>query len=174
VVEYLVDLNAAQAYIRAGYSAKTAETCGPRLLRKAQVAAEIQRRMTKREERVEVTSDTVLRELLLVATTDLSKAYDTGGNLLPIQDIPEDCRRAIAGIKVFEEFDGYGENRVKVGEVREVKFWDKPKALELLGKHLKLFTEVVESTSTVNVTARDITDDEWDRLSALTHQVRNG
>lgn len=48
------------------------------------------------------------------------------------------------------------------------------KGHELLGKHLKLFTEVVESTSTVNVTARDITDEEWERLSALTHRVRNG
>jgi phage terminase small subunit len=144
VAEYLKDCNAAQAYIRAGYSPKTAETCGPRLLRTAQVAAEVAAAQQRRIDRVEVKADDVLRELLRIATVDLGEAYDEHGNLRPIQDIPKDVRRAIAGIKVFDEFDGAGRDRVKIGEVREVKFWDKPRALELLGKHLKLFTDVVE------------------------------
>lgn len=144
VAEYLKDLNACQAAIRAGYSARTAETAGPRLLRNVQVQSAVAEAQRRRLDRVEVKADEVLRELLRIATADLSEAYDEAGNLKPIHEIPKDVRRAIAGIKVFEEFDGFGKDRVKVGEVREVKFWDKPRSLELLGKHLKLFTDVVE------------------------------
>jgi phage terminase small subunit len=144
IAEYLKDLNATQAAIRAGYSPRTAESQASRLLRHVKVASAVAEAQRRRLERVEVKSDDILRELLRIATVDLAEAYDEAGNLKPIQEIPKDVRRAIAGIKVFEEFDGFGKDRVKVGEVREVKFWDKPRSLELLGKHLKLFTDVVE------------------------------
>jgi phage terminase small subunit len=173
VAEYLVDLNGKQAAIRAGYSPRSAEVTASKLLRVPKVAEAVRRANERRLDRVEVTADTVLRELLLIARTDLAQAYDENGHLRPIHDIPEECRRAIAGVKVFEEFDGVGADRVKVGEVREVKFWDKPKSLELLGKHLKLFTEVVESTATMSVNLREITDEEWEELSRLKYQVRD-
>ncbi len=146
VAEYLVDLNATQAAVRAGYSPQTAESPASRLLRNVRVAQAVQGGMAKRQARVELTADRVLQELMRVAFSDLSKAYDASGNLLPVHEMPEDCRRAIAGIKVFEEFEGYGEARVKVGEVREVKFWSKTDALRDLGKHLKLFVERLEHT----------------------------
>lgn len=146
VAEYLVDLNATQAAIRAGYSTKTAKVQGARLLTKADLQRAVSEGMAKRQERLEVKADDVLRELLRVAMADLGKAYDGNGHLLPIHDIPEDTRRAMAGVKVFDEFEGYGKERTKIGEVREVRFWDKNKALELLGKHLKLFVERLEHT----------------------------
>lgn len=142
--EYTIDVNATQAAIRAGYSKKNADVIGAELLGKTWVSAYIQELMDARANRTEIKADDILKELLLIAKTDLSKAYDETGNLLPIHKIPEETRRAIAGIKVFDEFEGYGKERVKVGEVREIKFWDKPKSLELLGKHLKLFTDRVE------------------------------
>lgn len=144
--EYLIDLNATKAAIRAGYSKKTANEQGSQMLAIDYIAARIQQLMTERAQEVGVTASDVLRELLLIAKTDLGQAYDDEGHLKPIHEIPEDIRRAIAGIKVFDEFEGFGKDRVKVGEVREVKFWDKPKALELLGRHLKLFTDKVEHT----------------------------
>jgi phage terminase small subunit len=170
VAEYLIDLKAGPAAIRAGYSAKTAETCGPRLLRNAQVTRAVEEGMAKRRSRMELSADRVLLELMRVAMSDLSQAYDKDGRLLPVQDMPEDCRRAIAGIKVFEEFDGYGEDRVKVGEVREVKFWDKPRSLELLGKHLGTFTERVELS--VRRADDDVSDEEWTTLAQLRHDIR--
>ena len=144
--EYLTDLNGKQAAIRAGYAPRSAEVAASKLLRVPKVAAAVQAGMAKRQARMELSADRVLLELLRVAMSDLSQAYDKNGNLLPVQDMPEDVRRSIAGIKVFEEFEGYGEARVKVGEVREVKFWSKTDALRDLGKHLKLFVERMEHT----------------------------
>lgn len=144
IAEYLLDLNATAAARRAGYSAKDADVQGPRLLGNVGVKAEIDAALKRRAERVEVKADDILRELLRLAMVDLGGAYDKDGRLLPVHEMPVDVRRAIAGIKVFEEFEGTGQARVKVGEVREVKFWDKTKGLELLGKHLKLFTEKIE------------------------------
>lgn len=142
--EYLIDLNGKAAAIRAGYSEISAANISCKTLDIPAVQDRINELMKKRSDKTEITSNTVLKEILLLAKSDISAAYDDNGNLLPIKEIPEDCRRAIAGIKVFEEFEGFGKDRTKIGEVREVKFWDKVKALELLGKHLKLFTETIE------------------------------
>ena len=134
--EYLVDLNGTQAAIRAGYSATGANVTGVRLLSNPTVAALIAAGKEKQADRLEVRADTVLREILRIATTDLAQAFDESGNLLPIHQMPEDVRRAIASVKVRTDDDG--------SLVREVKLWDKPKSLELLGKHLKLFVDRVE------------------------------
>lgn len=142
--EYLKDLNGTQAAVRAGYAENSANEQASRLLANANISERVQMLMQSRAKRIEIDSDMILKELLLLAKTDLSNAYDENGNLKNVQDMPEEVRRAISGIKVFEEFEGFGKDRVKIGEVRELKFWDKPRALELLGKHLKLFTEVVK------------------------------
>jgi phage terminase small subunit len=68
VDEYLVDLNATQAAIRAGYSARTAEQQGPRLLGKVEIADIVQKAQTARSERVQITQDDVLRGLHREAT----------------------------------------------------------------------------------------------------------
>lgn len=172
--EYLKDLNATQAAIRAGYSEKlySAEVQGCRLLSNIKVKARINELMDARQKRTEITSDVVLQEILLLAKTDLSRAYDDNGKLLPIKEIPEDIRRAIAGVKVFEEFEGFGKDRVKIGEVRELKLWDKPRALELLGKHLKLFTEKIEHSGSIKFDS--ISDDDLDkRINELLKKGEN-
>jgi phage terminase small subunit len=144
VREYLRDLNATQAAVRSGYSRATAEKIGSENLHKPEVKEAIDAALAARELRVEVKADDVLRELLVLAATDLRDAYDETGKLLPPQDMPEHVAKAISSIKVFEEFEGHGADRVKVGEVREVKFYSKEKALELLGRHLKMFTDKFE------------------------------
>lgn len=147
VLEYLKDLNATQAAIRAGYCKKSpsnAGKVGPAMVNTPHIAAAIQEQMDKRAARLEISADVILRELLFIARADLAQAYTKEGKLKSIHDIPEETRRAMAGVKVYEEFDGFGKDRFQCGETIEVKFWDKPKALELLGKHLKLFTDVHE------------------------------
>ncbi len=67
VREYLVDLNATQAAVRAGYSAKTAEQIGSRLLRNVQVAAAVKQALDARGKRVEVKADDVLRDIARIA-----------------------------------------------------------------------------------------------------------
>lgn len=152
VLEYLVDLNATQASIRAGYSAKTAEVQGPRLLGNVRVKAEIAKRMKSREEKVVLKADDVLRELLTIAKVDIRRAFDADGNLLPVKDLPEDVARAIGGIEIDEIFDGNGKLRVRIGQTKKIKFWDKNKALESLGRHLKLFTDNVQLGGEVKFT----------------------
>lgn len=147
VAEYLKDLNATQAAIRAGYSGKTAVVQGPRLLGNVRIATAIAEAMDARAARIEVKADDVLRELLLIARSDIGQAFDTSGKLKALHEIPEDTRRAISGIETDELFEHTGDGeRAQTGWVRKVKFWDKVKGLELLGKHLKLWTDKVEAT----------------------------
>lgn len=147
VQEYVVDLNATQAAIRAGYSEDTAYSQGQRLLKNVEVQSFVEKARNEQAKRTGVTADTILFELLRIARSDLGQAFDDNGNLLPIKEIPEDVRRAISGVETFEEFDGHGVERVKIGETRKLKFWDKTRALELLGKHLGLYVEKVDHTS---------------------------
>jgi phage terminase small subunit len=142
--EYLIDLNATQAAIRAGYGEKTARSVGAENLTKPDIQAEVSRLMADRSKRVEVTADTVLAELLKLAMTDIGQAFREDGSLKAIHEMPEDIRRAIAGVDVFEEFDGRGSEREQIGWTKKIRFWDKTKALEMLGRHLKMFTDKLE------------------------------
>lgn len=140
VAEYLKDLNATQAAIRAGYSPKTAEQQGHRLLRNAEISQAVEKAKSEQLQRLEVSADVVLRELLRIATSDISQAFD-GRGLKPLHEIPEDLRRCISGVDSEAIFEGAGRDRTHIGDLQKVKLWDKTKALELLGKHLVLFTD---------------------------------
>lgn len=168
--EYLKDLNATQAATRAGYSEKTANEQGARLLANVSVAARINELMKSRSKRAEVTSDDILHELKKLAFVDISKAYNENGDLLSVHEMPEDIRKAIAGIDVFTEVQYFDKgqtdengDKVKevIGKTKKLKMNDKLKALELLGKHLKLFTEKVEHSGTIDL--KSISDEELDR-----------
>ncbi len=157
VKEYLVDLNATKAALRAGYSdgnAASAARTGTRLLAIPEVKEWVQEAMDKRAAEVGFTAKTILEKLLELATLDLSGAYDENGKLLHPKKMPPEIRRAIAGIEVFEEFQGQGQNREYIGDTVKVRFWDKVKSLELLGKHLKLFTDVVDIHDKTGISSR--------------------
>lgn len=85
--------------------------------------------------------DTVLRELKNIGTLDLAEAYGADGKLKQIHDMPEHVRHSISSVKTFEEFEGTGQNREFVGYVKEIKIFDKIKALELIGKKFAMFIE---------------------------------
>ena len=151
ISEYLVDLNATQAAIRAGYSPRTAEKIGSENLRKPEIRTAIDAAIESRAERVTVTADEVLAELKRIAFYDVGPAYGEGHSLNQVADLPEDLRRAVSGVETVEITQ---EGEV-VGHVRKLKLADKVKALELLGKHLKLFTERVEHSGAVSVAVVD-------------------
>ncbi|RYZ46976.1 MAG: terminase small subunit [Myxococcaceae bacterium] len=140
--EYLVDLNGKQAAMRAGYSERGAEVTASKLLTNPKVRAVVDAAKAARAERVEVKADDVLRELLLIARTDIGDAFNQDGALLPLKEMPAHLRRAISSIEV-EQLTVEG---AAIGTVAKVKLWDKPKSLELLGKHLRLFVDKVETT----------------------------
>lgn len=134
--EYVIDLNASEAVIRAGYQAKTRQAAANKackLLALPAVAGLIADLKAKQFKRLEVKADNVLLELARLVDTDPAKLYDESGAMLPIHQMPEDIRRCISSIE-YDQLTG----RPKV------KFWSKPEALALLGKHFKLFVDRVE------------------------------
>lgn len=149
--EYVKDLNATQAAIRAGYSAKSARMQASRLITNDVITARISVLVDERMHRVQVDGDTILRELLHLATSDLRKLFDEKGVLLPPDQWPDDSAIAVSSVEVDELWEGYGAERIQVGVTKKVKFWDKPKSLELLGKHLKLFTDKMEVSGKVTI-----------------------
>lgn len=96
--------------------------------------------------KLEVKGEKVLAEIAHFAHADPLDIVDANGKLKALKDIPESARRAIRSIEIEELFAGSGENRVQIGELKKITFWDKPKGLELLGKNQRLFTDKVEHT----------------------------
>lgn len=142
VKAYLVDLNAKASAISAGYSAKTAEITGSKLLRVPKVAAEIQKAMDKRAKKFDISADTVLQELARLAFHDPRKFFDDDGRIKPISELDDDTAMALAGIETFHKIVGDGKDGMAV--VTKIKTADKGANLERLGRHLKLFTDRVE------------------------------
>lgn len=132
--EYLVDLNATQAAIRAGYKEKAAYRTGAENLRKPQIQEEIQKRMQERQQRTEVTQDMVVKELASIAFARATDYAAVKGGAVRIKDtdsLSDEQIRAIAGIKE-------GANGI------EIKLNDKEKALELLGRHLGMWNDKLD------------------------------
>jgi phage terminase small subunit len=155
VDEYLVDLNGTQAAIRAGYAAGSADVTAARQLAKPAVQAAIQTEQAVRAARVGVRADHVIRELALLAYSDIGQILDFSGEtprLRPASEIPESARRTISSVKVRRYLEGRGEEAREV-EVTEFKLWDKLSALEKLGKHLGMFVERhrIEGNLTVQI-----------------------
>lgn len=139
VDEYLVDLNASAAYVRAGYAARgnVAEVNASRLLRNAQVAGAITAAKAQRSERTRIDADWVLRTLAEEKAADLADLFDDAGNVLPVREWPAVFRRGVVvGIESFEEYAGRGEERTVTGMVRKIKLVDRVKHLELIGRHV--------------------------------------
>lgn len=148
VEEYLVDLNATQAAIRAGYSERTANEQGARLLAHVSVSAAVQEAQAARSKRTEITQDRVLLELARIAFSDVLNHYeaDEMGRVTVTEDAPEGASAAVSSVKrkvrTFTDSDDNTETTVEV----EYKVWDKNTALANLGRHLGLFVDRTEVT----------------------------
>lgn len=136
VAEYLVDLNATQAAIRAGYSQKTAYSMGQRLLKNVEVQTAIQAAMNVRSKRVEITQDRVLQEYARMAFFDPRKLFDDEGNPKHITELDDDTAAALVGLDVVKEVDP---DSGDVTYTKKYKLANKLGALDSLGKHLGMF-----------------------------------
>ena len=145
IAEYLIDLNATQAAIRAGYSEHTAEQQGYQLLQKTSVREAIAAKQQARSERTKIDADWVLTRLAGEATADMADLYREDGSFKPIADWPLVWRQGlVSGLDVDETFaDGS-----KMGQVTKVKLSDRIKRIELIGKHVNVqaFAERKELT----------------------------
>lgn len=128
VEEYMIDLDAKNAAIRAGYSARSAKTLGPRLTKMKNVAARIEEEKAKRARRTGITAERVLRELAQLAFFDASKCLGMlNGDMEKMEELERETA-SIAAIKI-------GKGGI------EIRFHDKTRALELLGRHMGIFRE---------------------------------
>ena len=144
ITEYLTDLNATKAAIRAGYPEKSAAAIGGEYIAIPVIANEIAKRIAERTKRVEITQDRVVRELAKLAFLDARKFFDADGKPIAITELDDETAGAIAGLDVLEEYLHLGKGeRVKTGSIKKYRLSDKRGALELLGKHLGMFANKV-------------------------------
>ncbi|HID8254243.1 TPA: terminase small subunit [Pseudomonas aeruginosa] len=136
VDEYLIDLNATQAAIRAGYSARRATEIGYQLLQRPEVAQAIQAAMAERSKRTEVEADYVIRRLREIDEMDVLDILEDDGSFRSIRDWPRAWRQFLSGIEIAELFEGRGDDRRIAGVLRKVKWPDKLRNLELLSRHV--------------------------------------
>lgn len=156
VREYLIDLNATQAAIRAGYSVRTAKSIGQENLTKPDIATAIAAAKAERSERTRVDADWLLMRLAEEAEADVADIYDEHGNLRPVADWPMIWRKGlVAGVETVRERVGEDENgNPEYATVQKVKLSDRIKRLELIGKHIDVqaFKERIEHTGGIAVT----------------------
>ena len=144
--EYLVDLNAAAAARRAGYSKQTAGVIGLENLAKTMIAERIAAMRAERSERVQVDADRVLRELCLLGFSNMADfliPHDDGTASFDFSALTRDKAASIQEFVVDEYMDGRGEDARDVKRTR-FKLADKKAALESIGRHLGMFTDKIK------------------------------
>jgi phage terminase small subunit len=161
--EYLVDHNATKAAIRAGYSKKTAGSQGFDLLKKPEIAAAVAQGDLEAARKVGLTLERLDQELARVCFSDLRQAYKDG-RMLPVDELPEDLARAVAGaeedpvsLSAGEGEDG--EEQLVTELRRKLKLLPKTEALALAYKRLGAFKDK---------------DDEGDDKRPINIQIRVG
>lgn len=143
--EYLIDLNATQAAIRAGYSVNSAREIGSENLTKPDIRAYIDKALAERSKRTGINADRVVQELAKIALLNITDVVNADDATLKSNANREDTA-AILSVKVKTIPTENGE----IVE-REIKMNDKIKALELLGKHLGMFKDKVELSGELGV-----------------------
>jgi phage terminase small subunit len=135
VKEYLVDLNATKAAIRAGYKDNYANTNANKLLQNPTIQSAIAEALAKRSERTEIKADAVLKEIARIGFFDPRKLFNDDGTPKLIGELDDDTAASIVGLEVVS----VGNAELGVGQVLKYKIADKNSALEKLCKHLGLY-----------------------------------
>ncbi|NNA30646.1 terminase small subunit [Pseudomonas lundensis] len=156
IAEYLIDLNAAQAAIRAGYAVKGAKDQAYQLMQRPEVVAAIKEAIEARNQRVQVDADYVLNRLTEIDQMDLLDILDDDMSIKPLSKWPKVWRQSLSGFDIAEMFEGVGKERDLVGLMKKIKWPDKVKNLELLGKHVNVnaFREQVAVDVTLTLSQR--------------------
>lgn len=144
VDEYLIDLNATQAAIRAGYSEKTANEIGAENLGKPSIREAVDAALQVRAKKTQIDAEWVLRRLAEEAEADVADLYTESGGLKPVHEWPKIWRQGlVSGIEIEQV---KGPDGSVAGEVAKVKLSDRVKRLEMIGKHVRVnaFQEVVQ------------------------------
>jgi phage terminase small subunit len=166
IAEYVIDGNATQAAIRAGYSGNRAKEIGYENLTKPHIKALIEQKQKEQTEKAGVTAEAVIKELASIGFSKVTdylevKDYevligyenDSDGN----QDVSRPTTRTIRGVEVYKTVDVPEEKQSAIAEIRQtkdgisLKLYDKTKALELLGRNLGIFKDRLEVDGELSV-----------------------
>ncbi|EMB4322218.1 terminase small subunit [Pluralibacter gergoviae] len=132
--EYLIDLNATQAAIRAGYSDKTANRIAANLLSKVGIQNRISGLKTKRNKSIGIDASYVLKRLVEIDQMDVLDILTETGDLKPVALWPKLWRTSLSGLDIIA-MAGDGD---KAALLKKIKWPDKIKNLELLGRHVSV------------------------------------
>jgi len=166
--EYLLDLNATQSAIRAGYSEKTAYSQAFDLLKKPEIQEQIQTLKKERSERTKIDADWLLNRLADEAEADVADLYNESGGLRPVTEWPDIWRKGlVAGIDTHQEYTYEDGKKVPDGVTMKVRLSDRIKRLELIGKHVDVqaFKEKVDhniSGSNIMVIPGCVSVEDWE------------
>lgn len=156
--EYMIDLNATQAAIRAGYSVKTAKSQGQRLLTNVDLKNRIDQLTEEKKLRSTITADMVLAEFGKIAFSDLRKCYDENGSLRNPTELDDATAAALSSIEIQDEFYFKNGQKIITGTVKKVKMHSKLQALESLARHLGMFNDKLKIDFDL------MSNDELDRI----------
>src|SRR5690606_21301345 len=135
VEEYMVDLNATQAAIRAGYSQNAAHSIGAENLIKPEIQEAIQKRKQELSDSTGITAERVLSEYAKIAFSDARELFTPDNDLFDIRQLDDSTAAAVQYVQV----DVMSVQGVPMGQSKKVKLYDKLRALEALGRHIGLF-----------------------------------
>jgi phage terminase small subunit len=147
--EYLIDLNATQAAIRAGYSEKTAHSIGNENLIKPEIQERIREKQKEIQERNKITADMVVQELANVGFMNIGEVFNENGLIQNPSMLSQKAKAAISSVKITKRSYGRDDNKTEE-ETTEYKLWDKVKALTKLGEHLGIFENDNEENKNTN------------------------
>ena len=149
VEEYLIDFNATQAAIRAGYSNKTAYSIGQENLKKPEIQKAISQKQKEHSEKTDITIERVLKERARLAFFDPRKLFNGDGTPKAIHELDDDTAAVVAGVDVVN----IGNSELGVGQVLKIKLSEKSASLTALERHLGMYNDKMTHDITVNPAA---------------------
>ncbi|ASM17980.1 terminase small subunit [Serratia marcescens] len=155
--------NQTAAAAAAGY--KNAAVSASRNMDNPKVQERIAELMKQRNKRTKIGADYVLKRLVEIDELDLADIMNDDLTLKPLSAWPKAWRQFLSGVKVAELFEGQGDDKQMIGVLKSIKWPDKVKNLELIGKHVDVmaFKERLEVSGTITIA---------DRMAAARRRVK--
>jgi len=156
VQEYLKDLNGTQAAIRAGYAANSAYSTAERLLRNTEVRKFLKESKREISEACKVDAEYVLRRLHEIDCLDVMDILEEDMTVKPLKEWPKAWRTSISAIDVSRIFKASGDDEAVINAITKIKWPDKTRVLEQLGKHVDVqaFKERLEVEGELSISER--------------------
>ncbi|MCY6514427.1 terminase small subunit [Escherichia coli] len=148
--------NQTQAAINAGFSPNTAAVKASVMMRDKRIQKRIAELMEERNKRLRVSADYVLLRLVEIDQMDVLDILNDDMSIKPVSEWPKVWRQYLTGFELADMFEGRGDEKELVGILKKIKWPDKVKNLELIGKHVDVnaFKERLEVSGTVTIADR--------------------